>query len=125
MRVIDSHVHLYPAELNRDPAGWAMAHHEDKWASLCLRRRQNGADVQGFPSLENLLLEMDRSGVERAVLLGWYWANPATCELHNRFYAECVRRYPDRLSAFATVQPLADTATNLGPAVGEKAKESA
>jgi predicted TIM-barrel fold metal-dependent hydrolase len=43
--------------------------------------------------------------VERAVLLGWYWANAETCELHNRFYAECVRRHPDRLSAFATVQP--------------------
>jgi len=24
-RVIDSHVHLYPPELNRDPAGWAAA----------------------------------------------------------------------------------------------------
>jgi predicted TIM-barrel fold metal-dependent hydrolase len=23
MPVIDAHVHLYPPELNRDPAGWA------------------------------------------------------------------------------------------------------
>jgi uncharacterized protein len=113
MRVIDSHVHLYPAELNRDPVAWAMSHREEKWAGLCLRQRKNGTAVQGFPSVETLLHEMDRAGVERALLLGWYWANADTCELQNRFYAECVRRHPDRLSAFATLQPFAGRETTL------------
>jgi predicted TIM-barrel fold metal-dependent hydrolase len=107
MRVIDSHVHLYPPELNRAPIEWAESHGEVQWAGLCLRRRKNGVAVQGFPSVDQLLKEMDRAQVERAVLLGWYWANHYTCELQNRFYAECVRRHPDRLSAFATLQPLA------------------
>lgn len=107
MRVIDSHVHLYPPELNSAPIAWAETHGETQWAGLCLRRRKNGLAVQGFPSVEGLLQEMDRANVERAVLLGWYWANAATCELQNRFYADCVRRHPDRLSAFATLQPLA------------------
>ena len=49
---------------------------------------------------------MDEAAVERAVLLGWYWENSANCEGQNRFYAKCVREHPDRLSAFATVQPL-------------------
>jgi uncharacterized protein len=106
MRVIDSHVHIYPAEVNRDPAGWAMSHREQNWAGLSLRQRKNGTSVQAFPSVDELLQEMDRASVERVVLLGWYWANAETCELHNRFYAQCVRRHPDRLSAFATVQPL-------------------
>ena len=107
MRVIDSHVHLYPPELNRAPIEWAESHGETQWAGLCLRRRKNGIAVQGFPTVDELLREMDRANVERAVLLGWYWANAATCELQNRFNAECVRRHPDRLSAFATLQPLA------------------
>ena len=107
MRVIDSHVHLYPAELNCAPVAWAESHGEMQWAGLCLRRRKNGLAVQGFPSVEELLQEMDRAGVERVVLLGWYWANAATCGLQNRFYGDCVRRHPDRLSAFATLQPLA------------------
>ncbi len=106
-RVIDSHVHLYPPEVNRDPAGWAAAHGEPHWATLCTRRRKNGAAVQGFPSVRELLAEMDRAGVERAVLLGWYWERAENCAAQNRFYAECVRAHGDRLSACATVQPAA------------------
>jgi predicted TIM-barrel fold metal-dependent hydrolase len=109
-RVIDSHVHLYPPEVNHDPAGWAAAHGELHWATLCTRRRKNGTPVQGFPSMDALLAEMDRSGVERAVLLGWYWARAENCAAQNRFFAECVRAHPDRLSAFATVQPAAGSA---------------
>ena len=73
MQVIDSHVHLYPAELNAEPAAWAAARGEAHWAKLCTRRRKDGAAVQGFPDVGELLREMDRAGVERAVLLGWYW----------------------------------------------------
>lgn len=106
-RVIDSHVHLYSPEVNRDPAGWAAAHGEPHWATLCTRRRKNGTAVQGFPSVDALLAEMDQAGVEHAVLLGWYWARAENCAAQNRFFAECVRAHADRLSAFATVQPAA------------------
>ena len=107
MRVIDSHVHLYPPEVGHDPAGWAMAHGEPQWAGLTTRLRKNGTGVQTFPTVDQLLREMDEAGVERAVLLGWYWHNGDTCVHQNRFYAGCIRAHPDRLSAFATVQPLA------------------
>lgn len=50
---------------------------------------------------------MDAADVERAVLLGWYWEMPDTCVWQNRFYASCIRAFPDRLSAFATVHPAA------------------
>lgn len=105
--VIDGHVHLYPPEVNRDPAGWAATAGEPIWNRLCTRIRRNGRAVQGFPSVDELLREMDRAGVARAVLLGWYWEQPATCRWQNQFYAECVRSHPDRLAAFATVQPRA------------------
>lgn len=109
-RVIDSHVHLYPEAVNRDPAGWAATHGEPHWATLCTRRRKDGRAVQGFPSVAELLAEMDRADVERAVLLGWYWEKAENCAAQNRFFAECVRAHPDRLSAFATVQPAAGAA---------------
>ncbi len=101
--MIDAHVHLYPPEANADPVGWAAARGERHWAVLCTRKRRSGRAVQAFPSLEELLRQMDAAGVERAVLLGWYWENPATCAEQNRFYAECVRAHPDRLSAWATL----------------------
>ena len=107
MSTIDAHVHLYPPEVARDPSAWAAACGETHWATLCTRRRKDGRPVQTFPTVAELLGEMDRADVARAVLLGWYWEKPATCAAQNRFYAECVRAHPDRLAAFATVQPSA------------------
>lgn len=107
MSTIDAHVHLYPPDINRDPAGWAALHSEPRWADLCLRRRKNGRPVQSFPSVNELLRRMDEAEVGRAVLLGWYWEHQENCATQNRFYADCVRAHPDRLSAFATIQPAA------------------
>ncbi len=105
--VVDAHVHLYPAELDRDPAGWAAAQGERHWATLCTRRRRDGRPVQSLPTLDALLRAMDRAGVDRAVLLGWYWEKPETCAWQNRFFADCVRAHPDRLAACATFHPSA------------------
>jgi len=105
--IIDAHVHLYPPVVNADPAVWAAANGESHWATLCTRQRKNGAPVQTFPSVDQLLCDMDAAGVSRAVLLGWYWEKHESCVAQNRFYADCVRAHPDRLSAFATVNPKA------------------
>lgn len=105
--IIDCHVHLYPPEVNRDPAAWAAACGEKHWAELCTRRRKDGRSVQAFPSVDQLLRDMDAAGVTKAVLLGWYWENQATCVAQNRFYADTMRAHPDRLGACATVQPSA------------------
>ncbi len=105
MPVIDAHVHLYPPELNRVPGAWAARAGETHWAQLCTRTRRDGRPVQGFPSVEQLLRDMDAAGVARAVLLGWYWEKPETCVWQNRFYAACIRAHPDRLSAFAALHP--------------------
>ncbi|MBL9216392.1 MAG: amidohydrolase family protein [Opitutaceae bacterium] len=107
MRAIDCHVHLYPSEAGRDPAAWAAEREEPHWAVLCTRRRRDGRLVQGFPSVDELLRDLDAAGIAKAVLLGWYWERHLTCFEQNKFYAECVRRHPDRLAAFATVQPAA------------------
>ena len=110
MPIIDAHVHLYPPEVNRSPAAWAASCGETHFSELCTRRRKDGKPVQGFPSLDQLLRDMDAAGVTKAVLLGWYWEQHATCVAHNEFYADCVRAHPDRLAAFATVQPRVGTA---------------
>jgi len=113
LRAIDGHVHLYPPEVNRDPAGWAAAQGERHWAVLSTRRRSS-RPVQGFPGPADLLAAMDEAEVERAVLLGWYWERPASCARQNRFYAECLRLHPDRFSAFATFHPAAGAAAVTG-----------
>lgn len=107
MRIIDAHVHLYPAYVDRDPAAWAEAQGERHWSVLCTRKRRDGRPVQTLPTTAQLLAAMDAAAIERAVLLGWYWEKPETCAWQNRFYAECIRAHPDRLSAFATLHPAA------------------
>lgn len=113
MSIIDAHVHLFPPDTNADPARWAATAGELHWATMCVRRRKTGRAVQAFPSVDDLLREMDTAGVERAVLLGWYWETPTTCFVHNRFYAACVRAHPDRLAGFATLNARAGTVATL------------
>lgn len=105
MPTIDAHVHLYPPEVVADPAGWAAGCGEAHWTRLCTRRRKGGAPVQLFPSVDELLRDLDAAGIERAVLLGWYWEKPATCAAQNRFYEQCVQAHSDRLAACAAVHP--------------------
>ena len=105
--IVDAHVHLYPTEVDLDPAGWAATSGERHWAVLCTRKRRDGRPVQSLPTLDELLGAMDVAGISRAVLLGWYWEKPETCAWQNRFYAGAARAHPDRLSAFATFHPAA------------------
>ena len=112
--ITDCHVHLYPDAANADPVGWAEARGETRWAAMVGPRADGGTSLQGWADLERLLRDMDVAGVDRSVLLGWYWEQAATCAEQNRFYAQCVRRHPDRLEAFATVHAGAGTAGVLG-----------
>lgn len=105
--IIDCHVHLYPDAAIADPAGWAAARGEARWAAMVGPRADGGASLQGWANEERLLRDMDAAGVDRAVLLGWYWENEATCAEQNRFFAEVVRRHPDRLEACATLHAAA------------------
>jgi predicted TIM-barrel fold metal-dependent hydrolase len=110
MALIDAHVHLYPPEACRDPVQWAALYGETHWVTLCMRRRKNGHPVQGFSSMSELLRDLNTAGIRRAVLLGWYWENHATCVEHNKFYASCLKAHPTRFAAFATVHPAAGEA---------------
>ncbi len=105
VRVIDAHVHLYPPEVNADPADWAQAQGEAHWATLCTRVRKDGTPVQGFPSVDELLRDMDAAGVDEAVLLGWYWETASACEQQNAFFERAVAAHPDRLRACAAWHP--------------------
>lgn len=113
MSTIDAHVHLYPEEVNADPAAWAAAHGESHWQLLATRVRRDGRPVQAFPAVEELIRQMDAAEVRQAVLLGWYWENPASAARQNAFYRECRCRFPTRLLAFATFHPAAGRAAVL------------
>ncbi|HUG11024.1 MAG TPA: amidohydrolase family protein [Opitutaceae bacterium] len=104
MGFVDCHVHLFPDAAAADPQGWAAARGEHRWARM-VAPRAGGRQVQGWAGVERMLRDMDAAGIDRAVLQGWYWETPATCEEHNQIMAEAIAAHPDRLSAVATFHP--------------------
>ncbi len=100
--VIDSHTHRYPDEVIADPLGWAAERGEKHWAALV-----DPSGIQGWASREQMLADMDAAGIDKAVILGWYWENQDTCDEANRWHARWAAEDPDRFICFATVQPKA------------------
>ncbi len=104
--IIDSHIHCYPSEVMADPVAWARNRGEKHWEELHAPA-QSGASLHGWVDRETVLRDMDRGGIDKAVLLSWYWEHQATCEDQNRWYAQWIREVPERFMAFAAVQPRA------------------
>lgn len=105
MKTIDSHTHFYPEFVAARPAEWAHSAGENYWALLVGKRPDGRKSLQGFPSEKKFLCDMDKAGVERAIIQGWYWQNSGTCEMMNYEISKFVKAHPDRLSAFISIQP--------------------
>jgi uncharacterized protein len=101
--IVDAHIHMYPAEVAADPTAWGRAHGEPGWTACVapVGRRS----IQGWADPDTLIADMDEAGVDACVMLGWYWEHQETCDLQNGWYADWIRRHPDRLIGFAAVQP--------------------
>lgn len=94
--IVDAHVHVLPDRVRDDPAV-AMA---DPWFAAC-----HGGPRAMMASPEQLLAAMDADSVDRAVCFTWPFADPRLCAEGNDWLAAVVRRHPDRLVGFGTVQP--------------------
>lgn len=99
--IIDTHVHLYPAEVAHDPVAWAALRGEAWWRQ-CVAPPDRPS-LQGWATVDELLRHMDEAGVDRVILQGWYWEKQATADEQNDWYETWTRAHPDRLAAFATV----------------------
>ena len=109
MPVIDAHIHLFTEAMACDPIGWAAKHSESIWRECVAPPLR--PSLQGWPTIEQTLRDMDVAQVERVVLQGWYWQNQESCQIQNRFYAELIHRYPDRFSAFVSLHPTSGPST--------------
>ena len=101
--IIDSHTHRYPPEVFEDPKTFSAARRESHWLELVLP--QKGPRLQGWADRSQMIGDMDGAGIDRCVLLAWYWENPETCLLHNQWHAQWIKEDPARFYAFAAVHP--------------------
>jgi predicted TIM-barrel fold metal-dependent hydrolase len=108
--VIDAHVHYTPPSLAADLD--AFAEQEPFWG-LMLAPRPDGRSVQGWATAERMIEDMDAAGISQVMLMGEYRRSHAACVARNDEALALVRRWPDRILAFAMIQPKAGRAALL------------
>ncbi len=95
--MFDVHVHLFPPEvtscIDRYTAG------DPFLEQICNSKGHK------FATVEDLLQEMERSGVEMAAISGFAARDQGLCRLMNDYVLDAARRYPGRLLPMAVVSP--------------------
>ncbi|MEM7348533.1 MAG: amidohydrolase family protein, partial [Chloroflexota bacterium] len=104
--VIDSHIHMYPPEVYKNPIAWARKMDEPYWGAL-MGDNPAGTSIQGWVTVDQLIADMDAAGIDKVVLQGIYFQHHETCVMQNNWYIDWCQKHPDRLLGFATVQPKA------------------
>jgi predicted TIM-barrel fold metal-dependent hydrolase len=101
---IDAHVHYTPPSMVTDLTGYAEQ--EPYWGLLITPDPVNHTK-QGWATPERMIEDMDRAGIDRVVLLGESQQDHDNCVARNNRGLDILRRWPERVLAFAIVQPRA------------------
>jgi hypothetical protein len=105
--IVDFHIHYTPPDFARRLP--ELAEREPYWAAL-LAPGPSGVSLQGWADATRMLADMDQAGVDQVVIQGEYYQQHAACVARNNQSIELVRRFPERVRAFAVVQPRAGAA---------------
>ncbi|MFQ6030891.1 MAG: amidohydrolase family protein [Dehalococcoidia bacterium] len=96
--IIDSHCHILPESFPQ---------------RLAQLREMDATLASLFPvanpkmaTAESLLREMDRAGVDQAVVMGMGWSDLNVAQEVNNYIIESASRYRDRLTGFCSVNPV-------------------
>jgi len=93
--IIDCHTHIFPEEVRRDRE--AFCQRDEGFSSIYQSSKSKIVGV------EELIVSMDESGIDRSVICGFPWNQPDLCSLHNQYLMESSSRYPGRLIVFVTL----------------------
>lgn len=98
---IDAHIHYTPPSLAEDLADFAEQ--EPYWGLLLAPE----TSIQGWVTAERMIEDMDRAGIDKVVLVAEYRQRHENCLARNDQSLDIIRRWPDRVIAFACIQPKA------------------
>ena len=102
-QVWDSHVHLFPPEIYKN---WEKYACMDPWFGKLTKTPQNGrGTAEAWADAGEALSCADEAGVYGLVMQGWYWNDAGLMRMHNDYMAEVIKKYPDRIRAFVSVNP--------------------
>ena len=100
--IIDFHTHIFPAAVRRRREHYLKA--DSTFAELYADPRARMA------AAEDVIMAMDRDGVDASVVMGIGWTDPGLAREANDYVIDSARAYPDRLIGFASVDPGRGTA---------------
>ncbi len=97
--LIDFHTHLFPPEIQKHRERYCA---RDPWfdelyANPCIT----------MANAEDLVAEMETSGVDASVAFSFGWTDPGLIEETNSYVIDAMRRYPGRIYGMAVLQPTA------------------
>jgi uncharacterized protein len=97
--LIDFHTHLFPPEICKQRERYCA---RDPWFK----------ELYSIPhvhiaSAEDLIAEMETSGVAASVAFSFGWTDLGLIEETNSYILDAMRRYPQRIYGMAVLQPLA------------------
>lgn len=97
--LIDFHTHIFPPDICKHREYYCQ---RDPWfAELYSNPRVSMATA------DDLILEMERSGVDSSVTFSFGWSDPGLVEECNSYVIDAVSRYRNRLYGMAVIQPQA------------------
>lgn len=97
--LIDFHTHIFPPEVCRYRESYCA---RDPWFGQLYSNPK-----AGMASAEDLIAEMDASGVDASVAFSFGWSDPGLVREANSYVLEAMQRYPGRIYGMAVLQPTA------------------
>ena len=95
--IIDAHCHVLPPDFARRHG--ELTSRDATYAALFPNAGARIADA------ETLLRDLDAAEIDRAVIMGFGWTDPAVAAEANNYLMQAARAHPDRLTAVASVNP--------------------
>lgn len=97
--IVDFHTHIFPPEIVARRERYLA---RDAWFRLLYENPK-----ARMATAEDLIAEMDQSGVDVSVAFCFAWADMGLCRETNDYVLDACRRYSGRIVGFACVQPRA------------------
>ena len=95
--LIDFHTHLFPPDILKYRERYCE---RDPWFNALYANPQ-----VGLASAEDLIAEMETSGVDVSVTFSFGWTDTGLIEETNSYVIDTMRRYPGRIYGMAVLQP--------------------
>ncbi len=97
--LIDFHTHIFPPHICKQREKYCV---RDPWFHALYNNPR-----ARMATAEDLIAEMDSSGVDAAVTFSFGWTDSGLIEETNSYVIDAIQRYPQRLYGMAVLQPAA------------------